>query len=159
METLTSVPFDQRIDSMMQPVASIASEFIFYSVNLFGSDIPLIVLWLIGGGLFFTFYLRFINFRGFKHAIDILRGKFADPNDPGQISQFQALTTAVSGTVGIGNIAGVAVAISIGGPGATFWLIVAGLLGMSTKLAECTLGVMYRRYEGGVVSGGPMYYL
>ena len=159
METFTSVPFDQRIDSMMQPVASIASEFIFYSVNLFGSDIPLIVLWLIGGGLFFTFYLRFINFRGFKHAIDILRGKFADPNDPGQISQFQALTTAVSGTVGIGNIAGVAVAISIGGPGATFWLIVAGLLGMSTKLAECTLGVMYRRYEGGVVSGGPMYYL
>ena len=159
METLTSVPFDQRIDSMMQPVARIASEFIFYSVNLFGSDIPLIVLWLIGGGLFFTFYLRFINFRGFKHAIDILRGKFADPNDPGQISQFQALTTAVSGTVGIGNIAGVAVAISIGGPGATFWLIVAGLLGMSTKLAECTLGVMYRRYEGGVVSGGPMYYL
>ena len=82
METFTSVPFDQRIDSMMQPVASIASEFIFYSVNLFGSDIPLIVLWLIGGGLFFTFYLRFINFRGFKHAIDILGGKFADPNDP-----------------------------------------------------------------------------
>ena len=159
MDADTSLPLDEKIDALMQPVASTASEFIFYSINIFGSDIPIIVLWLIAGGLFFTFYLRFINFRGFKHAIDIVRGKYADPNDPGQISQFQALTTAVSGTVGIGNIAGVAVAISIGGPGATFWLIVAGLLGMSTKLAECTMGVMYRRYEGGVVSGGPMYYL
>ena len=159
MEQTESSPLDERIDAFMQPLANASSEFIFYSVNLFGSEIPLIVLWLMVGGLFFTIYLRFINFRGFKHAIDIVRGKFVESGDPGQISQFQALTTAVSGTVGIGNIAGVAVAISIGGPGATFWLIVAGLLGMSTKLAECTLGVMYRRYENGVVSGGPMYYL
>ena len=159
METDALVPFDKQIDGLMQPVAEVASGFIFYSVTLFGADVPLIVLWLMCGGLFFTFYLRFINFRGFKHGIDIIRGKYADPDDPGQISQFQALTTAVSGTVGIGNIAGVAVAISIGGPGATFWLIVAGVLGMSTKLAECTLGVMYRQVKGGVVSGGPMYYL
>jgi AGCS family alanine or glycine:cation symporter len=143
----------------MRPVADVAKEFIFFSIELFGAEVPLIVLWLIAGGLFFTVYLRFVNIRGFRHAIDILRGKYVDPSDPGQISQFQALTTAISGTVGIGNIAGVAVAISVGGPGATFWLIVAGFLGMSTKLAECTLGVMFRKYEDGVVSGGPMYYL
>lgn len=150
---------DAQIDALMQPIASAASDFIFYAVPLFGTDVPLIVLWLIAGGLFFTTYLRFINIRGFAHAVNIVRGKYRDADDPGEISQFQALTTAVSGTVGIGNIAGVAVAISIGGPGATFWLIVAGFLGMSTKLAECTLGVMFRRVHNGVVSGGPMYYL
>jgi alanine or glycine:cation symporter, AGCS family len=150
---------DAMIDAFMRPVADAASNFIFFAVNLFGVEVPLIVLWLVAGGLFFTVYLRFINFRGFKHAIDIILGKYARDDHPGQITQFQALSTAVSGTVGIGNIAGVAVAISVGGPGATFWLIVAGLLGMSTKLAECTLGVMYRKYEDGVVSGGPMYYL
>ncbi len=150
---------DTIIDQAMRPVADAASGFIFYSVELFGTQIPLIVLWLVAGGVFFTVYLGFINIRGFRHAVDIVRGKYNNPDDPGQISQFQALTTAVSGTVGIGNIAGVAVAISVGGPGATFWLIAAGLLGMSTKLAECTLGVMYRKYENGVVSGGPMYYL
>jgi len=157
--TEQSQSLDATIDGVMRPVADAASGFIFYSVELFGTQVPLIVLWLIAGGLFFTVYLRFINVRGFKHAIDIVRGKFINPDDPGQITQFQALSTAVSGTVGIGNIAGVAVAISIGGPGATFWLIVAGLLGMSTKLAECTLGVMFRRYDDGVVSGGPMHYL
>lgn len=151
--------FDEMIDSVMRPIADVASNFIFYAVELFGVQVPLIVLWLIAGGLFFTFYLRFINIRGFLHAIDLVRGKYVNHDDPGQISQFQALSTAVSGTVGIGNIAGVAVAISIGGPGATFWLIVAGFLGMSTKLAECTLGVMFRKYDVGVVSGGPMYYL
>lgn len=150
---------DAQIDALMQPLAQTAGDFIFYAVPLFGADMPLIVLWLIGGGVFFTLYLRFVNIRGFAHAIRIISGKYKDPDDPGQISQFQALTTAVSGTVGVGNIAGVAVAISIGGPGATFWLILAGFLGMSTKLAECTLGVMFRKYEHGVVSGGPMYYL
>lgn len=154
-----SPSLDALIDGAMRPVADAASAFIFYSVELFGVQVPLIVLWLVAGGVFFTVYLRFINFRGFRHAIDIINGKFVKDGDPGQISQFQALSTAVSGTVGIGNIAGVAVAISVGGPGATFWLIVAGLLGMSTKLAECTLGVMYRDYKDGVVSGGPMYYL
>lgn len=159
MATEQRTSLDAQIDALMQPVADSASSFIFYSVPLFGADVPLIVIWLIAGGVFFTLYFNFINFRGFKHAIDIVRGKFVTEDDPGQISQFQALTTAVSGTVGIGNIAGVAVAISVGGPGATFWLIVAGLLGMSTKLAECTLGVKFRKYENGEVSGGPMYYL
>ncbi len=157
--TETNTSLDSLIDAFMRPVADAASGFIFYSIELFGTQVPLIVLWLVAGGVFFTTYLRFINFRGFRHALAIVSGKYHDPEHPGQITQFQALTTAVSGTVGIGNIAGVAVAISVGGPGATFWLIVAGLLGMSTKLAECTLGVMYRKYENGVVSGGPMYYL
>jgi AGCS family alanine or glycine:cation symporter len=158
-DTSTDASFDALVDTAMRPIADAASAFIFYAVEIFGVEVPLIVLWLICGGLFFTIYFRFINFRGFKHAIDLVRGRFVESDDPGQISQFQALTTAVSGTVGIGNIAGVAVAISVGGPGATFWLIVAGLLGMSTKFAECTLGVMFRKDENGVISGGPMYYL
>ena len=156
---MTTQSLDEMIDSAMRPIADSAKDFIFYAIDIFGVQVPLIVIWLIFGGLFFTVYLGFINFRGFRHAIDIVSGKYVNPDDPGQISQFQALSTAVSGTVGIGNIAGVAVAISVGGPGATFWMIVAGLLGMSTKLAECTLGVMFRKYEDGVVSGGPMYYL
>ena len=143
----------------MRPLADAVSGFIFFTVPVAGAELPLIVVWLICAGVFFTFYLRLINIRGFKHAIDLVRGKHKAPGDPGEISQFQALTTAVSGTVGIGNIAGVAVAISLGGPGATFWLIVAGFLGMSTKLAECTLAVMYRRERDGQVSGGPMHYL
>ena len=151
---------DQLIDAAIQPIADVVSAFIFASVPLLGADVPLIVVWLVAGGVFFTVYLRFVNVRGFAHALRIVSGRYADPNDPGEISQFQALTTAVSGTVGIGNIAGVAVAISVGGPGATFWMIVAGLLGMSTKFAECTLGVRYRRDNpDGSVSGGPMYYL
>ncbi len=159
MATEQRASIDAEIDALMLPVADAASNFIFFSVPMFGTDVPLIVLWLIAGGVFFTLYLNFINFRGFKHGFDIIRGKFAQSDDPGQINQFQALTTAISGTVGIGNIAGVAAAISVGGPGATFWLIVAGLLGMSTKFAECTLGVKFRKYENGEVSGGPMYYL
>ena len=104
--------------------------------------------------------MNFINIRGFKHAIELVRGKFDDPKDHGEVSHFQALATALSATVGLGNIAGVAVAITVGGPGATFWMIVAGLLGMSSKFVECTLGVKYRVVnENGEVSGGPMYYL
>lgn len=122
--------------------------------------IPLIVVWLVFGALFFTLRMRFINFRGVKQAIDLVRGKYDDPNDKGEVSHFQALTTALSGTVGLGNIAGVAVAIVLGGPGATFWMIIAGLLGMASKFTECTLGLKYRFInEKGEVSGGPMYYL
>ncbi|GIX17583.1 MAG: hypothetical protein KatS3mg119_1769 [Rhodothalassiaceae bacterium] len=121
---------------------------------------PLIVLWLIAGALFFTLRMGFINIRAFRHAIDVARGLYDDPKDPGEVTHFQALTAALSGTVGLGNIAGVAIAISIGGPGATFWMIMAGLFGMSSKFVECTLGVKYREIdENGVVSGGPMYYL
>ena len=124
------------------------------------SPIPFIVIWLICGAIFFTIFMRFINIRGVKHAIDLIRGKYDSPTDPGEVSHFQALTTALSATVGLGNIAGVAIAITIGGPGATFWMIVAGLLGMSSKFVECTLGVKYRKIDKyGIVSGGPMYYL
>jgi AGCS family alanine or glycine:cation symporter len=124
------------------------------------SKIPLIVAWLVLGAFFFTFYLGFINIRGFKHALDVVRGKFDNPKDKGEVSHFQALTTALSATVGLGNIASVAIAIVIGGPGATFWMILAGFLGMSTKFVECSLGVKYRKIDiFGQVSGGPMYYL
>jgi alanine or glycine:cation symporter, AGCS family len=122
--------------------------------------IRLIVIWLVTAAIFFTLWLGFLNLRGFKHAVDLVRGKYSDPDDAGEVSHFQALATAVSGTVGLGNIAGVAIAISIGGPGATFWMIVAGFLGMSLKAAECMLGVKYRQeHADGTVSGGPMYYL
>lgn len=122
--------------------------------------IPFIVIWLVLGALFFTLRMGFINFRGFRHAIDLARGKYDDPDAPGQVTHFEALATAVSGTVGLGNIAGVAVAISLGGAGATFWMIVCGLLGMSTKFVECTLGVKYRDIlPDGRVFGGPMNYL
>ncbi len=151
---------DQAIDQVMRPFADAIYGFVFYAVPVGGTELPLIVAWLIVGGLFFTLYLRFINVRGFKHALDLVRGRYADPAHPGEVTHFQALATAVSGTVGVGNIAGVAVAISVGGPGATLWMIIAGLLGMSTKFAECTLAVKFRRtHDDGSVSGGPMYFL
>lgn len=151
------------------------------------ASIPWVLIVLIGGALFFTIYFKFINITGFRTAIRVVRGQYEDiekhgadtlygdqtPNEgsniietikddeaDGEVSHFQALTAALSATVGLGNIAGVAVALSIGGPGATFWMIVAGLLGMASKFAECTLGVKYRDVgEDGTVYGGPMYYL
>tara|TARA_R110002020_G_scaffold445961_1_gene658057 strand:+ start:140005 stop:142074 length:2070 start_codon:yes stop_codon:yes gene_type:complete len=122
--------------------------------------IPFIVIWLVLGALFFTIRMGFVNIKGFGHAIDLAKGKYDDPDAPGQVTHFQALATAVSGTVGLGNIAGVGVAISLGGAGATFWMIVCGLLGMSSKFVECTLGVKYRDIlPDGRVFGGPMNYL
>jgi len=120
--------------------------------------IPFVVIWLIFGALFFTVKMKFINFRGFKHAIQLIRGIYDKPKDAGEVSHFQALTTALSATVGLGNIAGVAIAVTLGGPGATFWMIIAGLLGMASKFTEVTLGVKYRNIdEDGRVAGGPMY--
>ncbi len=148
------------INAAVQPLTTLVSSIIFFKISVFGAQLPLVVLWLVGGALFFTFYFGFINVRGFGHAVRLVRGDYADPNHKGEVSHFQALSTAVSGTVGVGNIAGVAVAISMGGPGATFWMILAGLLGMSTKFVECALGTHYRRENpDGTVSGGPMYYL
>ncbi|UTW60600.1 alanine:cation symporter family protein [bacterium SCSIO 12741] len=122
--------------------------------------IPFVVVWLVLGAIFFTIRMRFINFRGFRHALDLVQGKYDNPNDKGEVSHFQALATALSATVGLGNIAGVAIAVSIGGAGATFWMITAGLIGMASKFTECTLGVKYRIIDSnGHVSGGPMYYL
>ncbi|MFO0688942.1 MAG: alanine/glycine:cation symporter family protein [Myxococcota bacterium] len=130
------------------------------SIRIGGAEVPLIVVWLIAGASFFTLTLRGINLRGFRHALRIVLGREDASDDPGSVSHFQALATAVSGTVGVGNIAHVAVAVSLGGPGAAFWMAVAGFLGMASKFAECTLGVKYRRTNpDGSWSGGPMYYL
>ncbi len=151
---------DAAIDAAFRPLARALSEIVFFSVPVGEAELPLIVAWLIAGALFFTVYLRFINLRGFRHAVRLVRGDFSDPAAPGEVSHFQALATAVSGTVGVGNIAHVAIAVSVGGPGAIFWLIVAGFLGMSSKFVECTLAVRYREQDpDGRVAGGPMYYL
>lgn len=151
---------DQNINDAVAPITKRVSDIIFFSVDIFGTSIPLIVVWLIFAAIFFTFYFGFANIRFFKHAIDVVRGKYDNPDDKGEVNHFQALTAALSGTVGLGNIAGVAVAVAKGGPGATFWMILAGFLGMTTKFAECTMGVKYRNeYPDGSVSGGPMYFL
>ncbi len=164
--TLRAEGIDGAINGALSPIAGFISGIIFYGIPVGEEgtesyfEIPVIVVWLIAAAVFFTFYLGFQNIRGFKHALDLVRGRYSDPDDAGEVSHFQALATAVSGTVGLGNIAGVAVAVSIGGPGATFWMILAGFFGMSTKMAECTLGVKFRReHPDGSVSGGPMYYL
>jgi AGCS family alanine or glycine:cation symporter len=150
----------QTIDQAFAPIALGFSDVILFSVPLGDVDLPLIVVWLIVGAAFFTLYLRLINVRGFRHALRIVRGHEDPPEGPGEVSHFQALTTAVSGTVGVGNVAHVAVAVSVGGPGAAFWLVVAGFLGMASKFAECTLGVLYRQENAdGTVSGGPMFFL
>lgn len=152
---------DETIDALFTPISNFATSIIFYPLfSIRGVEVPFILLWLIVGAVFFTFYLNFINIRGFGTAIDIVKGKYTHEGDPGQVTHFQALATALSGTVGLGNIAGVAVAISTGGPGATFWMIVFGLFSMSSKFVECALGVKYRdEYPDGTVSGGAMYYL
>lgn len=185
---------DEKVDEVFGYLTADFVNFIFYAIP-FSEEIqvPWVLIVLIGGALFFTFYFGFINVRGFGTAINIVRGKYDEIESEGQdhieaytdnvhtvdgdiidtirveqkegehhgeVSHFQALTAALSGTVGLGNIAGVAVAISIGGPGATFWMIVAGLIGMASKFTECTLGVKYREIdENGRVFGGPMYYL
>ena len=129
---------------------------LFMEINGF----PLIVVVLLFGALIFTFYFNFINVRGFRHSIDIIKGKYDNPDDTGQISHFQALTSALSATIGLGNIAGVAVAVSLGGPGAVFWMILIAFFSMSAKFVSCTLGQLYRKVnDDGSVSGGPMYYL
>ena len=123
-------------------------------------SIPFVVLWLVVAAVAFTVFMKFVNLRMFKHALQVVRGKFSNPADEGEVTHFQALSSALSATVGLGNIAGVAIAVSIGGPGATFWMIVAGLLGMTLKFTECTLGQKFRKIdENGRVSGGPMHYL
>ncbi|MDA0379996.1 MAG: alanine/glycine:cation symporter family protein [Bacteroidetes bacterium] len=171
---------DQRIDEAFKPISDTVTNAVFFEVF----DTPFVLILLVGSALFFTLYFKFPNIRHFGTAINVVRGKYdevdahkaeqaelnivdgdvvgtiKDESKEGEVSHFQALATAVSGTVGNGNIAGVALAIALGGPGATFWMIVCGLLGMSTKFVECTLGVQYRDVdENGVVYGGPMYFL
>jgi len=123
-------------------------------------NFPIVVLWLVFGACFFTLRMNFINLRGFRHAISVTAGDYDNPEEEGEITHFQALSAALSATVGLGNIAGVAIAVAVGGPGAVFWMVLAGFLGMSSKFTECTLGQMYRIHDDkGNVSGGPMHYL
>jgi AGCS family alanine or glycine:cation symporter len=153
------------LNSKFKPAVEILDKIIFWDIADalgldLGAKVPFVVVWLIVGGVFFTLRLKFINISGFRHAWLIIFGRFSKKTDQGEVSHFQALTTALSATVGLGNIAGVAIAISIGGPGATFWMILAGFLGMTLKFAECTLGLKYREiFPDGSVAGGPMYYL
>ena len=122
--------------------------------------IPIVVLWLAIGAVFFTIYMQGFNIWGFRHAVDVVRGKYDDPDDDGEVSHFQALASALSATVGLGNIAGVTIAMTVGGPGAFFWMILCGLFGMTSKFVECTLGQAYRLVKpDGTVLGGPMRYL
>ena len=171
---------DQKIDQAFKPISDFISGIIFFEVF---DGAPFVIILLVCSALFFTLYFGFPNIRFFGKAINVVRGKYdhvdhsssgddllavdgdikdtiADESKEGEVTHFQALATAVSGTVGNGNIAGVALAIALGGPGATFWMVVCGLLGMSSKFVECTLGVQYRDIgEDGTVYGGPMYYL
>lgn len=177
------VGLDKRIDRAFQPVSDFFNNVIFFEIM----GTPFVLILLVGSALFFTLYFKFPNIRHFWTAISVVRGKYdelefpeghgvekaeinivdgdlpdtiRDESQEGEVSHFQALATAVSGTVGNGNIAGVALAIALGGPGATFWMIICGLLGMSTKFVECTLGVQFRDVdENGTVYGGPMYYI
>lgn len=163
---------ERTVDETFGTVNKVLASGMFFNVlNLAGNtqdadgndtlgNIPLAVIWLVLGAIYFTFRMGFINLRGFKHAILVTAGKYDDPESSGEVSHFQALTAALSATVGLGNIAGVAIAIAVGGPGATFWMLVAGFLGMSSKFVECTLGQKYREVRpDGRVMGGAMFYL
>ena len=151
---------DEAINGVFDPLARWLGRIVFYSIDLDGAELPLIVVWLVAGAFWFTVRLGFINLRGFRHALRVVSGREDPEAGPGEVSHFQALTTAVSGTVGVGNVTHVAVAISVGGPGATFWLIVAGFLGMASKFVECSLAVKHRQQNpDGSVSGGPMFYI
>lgn len=175
---------DEKVNDAFMPFASWWEGFVLTSIPIGEYNIPIVLILLIFGATFFTIYFKFPSISQFPLAINTVRGKYdeldhhgveqtdlnvadgdlqgtiKDESQEGEVSHFQALATAVSGTVGLGNIAGVAVAIALGGPGATFWMIVCGLIGMSTKFVECTLGVKYRDVdENGTVYGGPMYYL
>lgn len=154
--------FERSLDVWAGHLVGLLASVLFFDVAFWtdAANVPLAVLWLVLGAIFFTVYMGFINIRAFKHAILVTTGKYDDPAAAGEVSHFQALAAALSATVGLGNIAGVAIAVAVGGPGATFWMIVAGLLGMSSKFAECTLGQRYRQVRpDGRVMGGAMFYL
>ncbi len=153
----TLKPIDEKFGTVNGWVAKV----IFFPIPLGGNNkIEFAVLLLVCGAAFFTVRMGFISLRGFGHAITVTAGRYDDKNATGDVSHFQALTTALSATVGLGNIAGVTTAIAIGGPGAAFWMVLAGFLGMTSKFVECTLGQKYRQVRSdGTIMGGAMYYL
>ena len=156
---------DQWVDQKFGPYLDEVTEKVFYSIEVTKDSagnpvkLPLVVIWLGVAAVIITIYFKFLNFRSWRLAARTIQGRYSAPSDPGEISHFQALCAALSGTVGLGNIAGVAIAVSVGGPGATFWMILVGFFGMTSKFCECTLGVKYRSIEEGKVYGGPMQYL
>src|SRR5699024_1359306 len=179
----SSLSNDEKIEKGFKPISDFIYWLVFYPVTISGMEVPIVVLILIFGGLFFTIYYKFANFRLAGVAVNATRGEYdevdhygiLEPDDSdedvklvrrkkgkvyGELTHFQALTAALSATVGLGNIAGVSIAIALGGPGATIWMILVGFLGMSTKIGEATLGVKYREIDKeGKTYGGPMYYL
>jgi len=160
-ESVEKKTISEKIDGLVGPVAKFCNGAIFFSVPVGnGQKLPVVLALLAGTAIFLTIYFGFINLRSFKLAFRTVRGRYSKKDDPGQITHFQALATALSATVGLGNIAGVAVAIGLGGPGAVFWMVIMGLLGMTSKFTECTLGVRYRDIDAkGNVQGGGMRYL
>ena len=172
MEPMQSIPMavtddvgwlasiEEAIDAVFRPVAEVFSTIVFFPITIGDVSFPAVVAWLIAAGVIISIYLGLIQFRGLKVSYEVVRGRYSAHHDPGEVPHFHALTSALSGTVGLGNIAGVGAAMALGGPGATFWMILAGLLGMASKFAECTLGVKYRQiHEDGTVTGGPFKYL
>ena len=156
LNRLDITPFLSGMDEVFANALAVLEQTLFLSIY----GLPLVVLWLMGGAIFFTLRMAFINIRAFPHAIAVVMGRYDNPNEPGEVTHFQALATALSATVGLGNIAGVAIAIQLGGPGALLWMTLAGLLGMTSKFVECTLGQKYRVVRpDGTIAGGPMYYL
>ena len=157
---MTEQSIDEKIDLILGPVSDLITNFVFSSFNFFGENVPFIVCWLLFASIFFTIYFKFLNIRYFKRALRVAVGRYDDENHPGEITHFQAFTAAMSGTIGLGNIAGVAVAISLGGPGAMIWMIITAFFGMTLKFVEVSLGHKYRIiHHDGTVSGGAVRYL
>ncbi len=151
---------DAFIDQKVAPITNYIASLVFYPIKICGYDVPIIIFWILFAGIFFTFYFRGVSIIGLKHSIDVLRQPAEGGEGSGEVSSYHALATALSGTIGIGCIAGVAISISIGGPGASFWIFTGALLGMAIKFIEATLSVKYRRFNlDGSVSGGPMHYI
>ncbi len=161
LQSAQAMNVDEFMDKHVAPISDAVAKLIFFPINICGNNVPLIIFWVLIAGFFFTFYFKGISVWGFKHALDVVAKPAEKHNDGcGEVSSFQALATALSGTIGIGSIAGVAISISIGGPGAAFWIFAGALLGMSIKFVEATLAVKYRRFNlDGSVSGGPMHYI
>ena len=148
------------VENYVGRITDAIAAFIFTPISIFGAQVPIIILWILSAGIFFTFYLRGIPIWGFKHSLKVISGAKKDNGGDGEVSAFQALSTALSGTIGMGSIAGVAIAISIGGPGATFWILVGAIFGMSLKFVEASAALIYRTFNlDGSVSGGPMHYI
>ncbi len=158
-QAANAISVDAFMDKHIAPISDAVADCIFYPINIAGNEVPIIIFWILFAGIFFTFFFRGIAIWGFKHAVDLIV-KPSGGSGEGEVSSFQALATALSGTIGIGSIAGVAISISIGGPGAAFWIFFGAILGMSIKFVEATLAVKYRRFNlDGSISGGPMHYI